>query len=182
MMPIMAKRPFWSSTLRRRALGLFRQILGAARELKGVPEVENQLVGGSAALDRGGVAGLAAFGVMHVAFGIAGTLAVGLEHADESDNLQLAEERDVVPLLLGRAVRDVAAVGQCGVLTRHEGCARGDEAEHGSHGHAAVLDLRMPEPADVPLLRFEADAREGRRISSEIQWIPVARWARQRIL
>ena len=35
-------------------------------------------------------------------------LAVRLKHADEGEDLELANERDVVPLLLRRAARDVA--------------------------------------------------------------------------
>merc|ERR1719387_3404400 len=64
-------------------------------------EVEEDLR--AVALDRRVVARLAARGrvVRHVA----GDLAVRLEHADEGEDLELADHRDVVPLLLRRRSR-----------------------------------------------------------------------------
>merc|ERR1712091_370933 len=75
---------------------------GAAGEGEGVPEVEEEVAAGAAlALDGRVVARLAAAHVVDVALGRARALAVRLEHADEREDLELAVERDVVPLLLG---------------------------------------------------------------------------------
>ena len=104
------------------------------------------------ALDLGVEARLAAAHVVDVAVRLRRALAVGLEHAHEDEDLELAVERDVVPLLLRRAARDVPAVRQELVLAAHEGRALGDEAEEGGHGDAAVLDLGVAEPADRGLL------------------------------
>merc|ERR1719321_312046 len=67
------------------------------------------------------------------------------------------------------------------MFARHEGRALGDEAEDSGHGYATVLDLRMPPPADVRLHRVDAVPGEDCRLR-EVQRVPVARWARQRIL
>ena len=47
--------------------------------------------------------------VVHVAVRLRRALAVRLEHADQDKDLELAVEGDVVPLLLGRAARDLCA-------------------------------------------------------------------------
>ena len=106
-----------------------------------------------------GVEARLAAAVVHVAVRLRRALAVGLEHADEDEDLELAVEGDVVPLLLRRAARDVAAVGEELVLAGHEGRALRDEAEERGHGDAAVLDLGVAEPADRGLL---ADLRVAR--------------------
>ena len=123
------------------------------REVKRVPEVEQEVAARAAlALDLGVEARLAAAHVVDVAVRLRRALAVGLEHAHEDEDLELAVERDVVPLLLRRAARDVAAVGEELVLAGNEGRALRDEAEERGHGDAAVLDLGVAEPADGGLL------------------------------
>mmetsp|Transcript_5646 Transcript_5646/g.35049 ORF Transcript_5646/g.35049 Transcript_5646/m.35049 type:complete len:287 (-) Transcript_5646:27-887(-) len=80
-------------------------------------------------------------------------LAVRLEHADEGEDLELADHRDVVPLLLRGDVLDVAAVrhGRVGAL---DGVKRlHAEAEERGHGDAAVLDLGVAKVADGLLVR-----------------------------
>ena len=95
---------------------------------------------------------------MHVALRVAGALAVRLEHADGHEDLELADGRDVVPLLLGRHAGDVAAVRREPVLARHDRKRLHDEAEERGHGDAAVLDLGVAEVADR---RLVAEAPEG---------------------
>ena len=68
----------------------------------------------AAALDRRVVAREAAR--RRVVRHVARDLAVRLEHADEGGDLQLADHRDVVPLLLRRHIRDRAAVREERVL------------------------------------------------------------------
>ena len=78
------------------------------REVKGVPEVEQEVAARAAlALDLGVEARLAAAHVVDVAVRLRRALTVRLEHADEHEDLELAVERDVVPLLLRRAARDL---------------------------------------------------------------------------
>ena len=80
------------------------------REVKRVPEVEQEVAARAAlALDLGVEARLAAAHVVDVAVRLRRALAVGLEHAHEDEDLELAVERDVVPLLLRRAARDLSA-------------------------------------------------------------------------
>ena len=117
---------------------------------------------------------------MRVAGRVAGALAVRLEHADGDEDLELADERDVVPLLLRRDARDVAAVGQELVLAAHDGRAVGDEAEEAGHGDAAVLDLGVAQPADGGLLALRPPVEGHRR---EVQRVEVVvRRAGQRLL
>ena len=83
----------------------------------------------------------AALGVVHV-LGLvhASALAVGLEHANEDKDLELAIKRDVVPLLLRGHVLDVAAVREHGVRALHDVGAASAEAEETSHGDAACAE------------------------------------------
>ena len=126
-------------------------------------------------------AGAQTVAVVHVALRVAGALAVRLEHADGGEDLRLGEEGHVVPLLEGRAARDVAPVGRDGVLAGNEGRAARDEAEERGHGDAAVLDLRVPEPADVRLDGVDAVLGEDRG-AREVERVPVAGRAGHRVL
>ena len=64
------------------------------------------------ALDLGVEARLAAAHVVDISIRLRRALAVRLEHADEHEDLELAVERDVVPLLLRRAARDLCTKNQ----------------------------------------------------------------------
>ena len=150
------------------------------RTLATNPEVERDLAEAGAARDRRVVARLAALHVVRVARRVAGALAVRLEHADRNQDLELADERDVVPLLLRRDARDVAAVGQELVLAGHDRRAVRDEAEEAGHGDAAVLDLGVAQPADGGLLALRPPVEGHRR---EVQRVEVVvRRAGQRLL
>jgi len=108
--------------------------------------------------------------VVHVALRVAGALAVRLEHADGGEDLRLGEEGHVVPLLEGRAARDVAPVGRDGVLAGNKGRAARDEAEERGHGDAAVLNLGVAEVADR---RLVAEAPEV-ALGDEVEGVPEA--------
>ena len=92
---------------------------------------------------------------------VAQDLAVRLEHADEGEDLQLADHRDVVPLLLRRHIRDVAAVQKELVLALDDAKALHAVAEERGHRDAVVLDLDVAEVADglVVVERLERHAR-----------------------
>merc|ERR1719253_2447993 len=81
-------------------------------------------------------------------------------------DLQLADHRDVVPLLLRGHVRDKAAVRERGVLALDDVEALHAVAEEAGHGDAAVLDLRVAEVADglVVVERPERHARAAERV------------------
>ena len=70
---------------------------------------------------------------------IAGDLAVRLEHADEGEDLVLADHRDVLPLLLRRHIRDEAGVREDRELALHDVKALHAVAEEARHRDAAVL-------------------------------------------
>ena len=108
--------------------------------------------------------------VVHVALRVAGALAVRLEHADGHEDLELADGRDVVPLLLGRHAGDVAAVRREPVLARHDRERLHDEAEERGHGDAAVLDLGVAQVADR---RLVAEAPEV-ALGDEVEGVPEA--------
>ena len=113
-------------------------------EVERVVEVEEEL--GALADERRVVAGDAAG--LGVVGHLAGDLAVGLEHAHEGEDLELADHGDVVPLLLGGHVGDEAAVRHGGVLALHGVERLHAEAEERGHGDAAVLDLSVAQVAD----------------------------------
>ena len=107
---------------------------------------------------------------MHVALRVAGALAVRLEHADGHEDLELADGRDVVPLLLGRHAGDVAAVRREPVLARHDRERLHDEAEERGHRNAAVLNLGVAQVADGGLV---AEAPEV-ALGDEVEGVPEA--------
>ena len=94
---------------------------------------------------------------------VAQDLAVRLEHSDEGEDLQLADHRDVVPLLLRRHIRDVAAVREERVLALDDAKALHAVAEERSHRDAAVLDLGVTKVADG-LVVVERHARAAERV------------------
>jgi hypothetical protein len=69
---------------------------------------------------------------------VARDLAVRLEHADEGEDLQLADHWDVAPLLLRRHIRDVAAGREERVLALDDAKALHAVAEERGHRDAAV--------------------------------------------
>merc|ERR1719198_2938351 len=141
------------------ALLLLLGLLG--EDAKGVVEVKGDLAE-ALALDGRVEAREAALGVVHV-LGLvhASALAVGLEHANEDKDLELAVKRDVIPLLLRGHVLDVAAVREHGVRALHDVGAASAEAEEASHGDAAVLDLSVAKVADGALLTEAPEVKVG---------------------
>ena len=97
---------------------------------------------------------------------VAQDLAVRLEHADEGEDLQLADHRDVVPLLLRRHIRDVAAVREERVLALDDAKALHAVAEERGHRGAVVLDLDVAKVADglAVVERLERHARAAERV------------------
>ena len=98
---------------------------------------------------------------------VAQDLVVRLEHADEGEDLQLADHRDVVPLLLRRHIRDVAAVQKELVLALDDANALHAVSEERGHRDAVVLDLDVAEVvADglVVVERLERHARAAERV------------------
>ena len=108
--------------------------------------------------------------VVHVALRVAGALAVRLEHADGHGDLELADRREVVPLLLGAHAGDVAAVRREEVLAGDHRQRLDDEAEERGHGDAAVLNLGVAEVADR---RLVAEAPEV-ALGDEVEGVPEA--------
>merc|ERR1719454_82617 len=150
-----AKRPSMAAALLL-LLGLLR------KDAKGVVEVKDELAVEALALDGGVEARKAALGVVDVLGLVAASaLAVGLEHANEGEDLELADERDVVPLLLRGHVLDVATVRKVLVRALHGVRALSAEAEETSHGDAAVLDLSMAKVADGALLAEAPEVKVG---------------------
>ena len=99
---------------------------------------------------------------------VARDLAVRLEHSDEGEDLQLADHRGVVPLLLRRHIRDVAAVQEELVLALGDVKALHAVAEERGHRDAVVLDLDVAEAvADglVVIELLERHARAAERVS-----------------
>ena len=92
---------------------------------------------------------------------VAQDLGVRLEHADEGEDLQLADHRGVVPLLLRRHLRDAAAVQKELVLALDDAKALHAVAEERGHRDADVVDLDVAEVADglVVVERLERHAR-----------------------
>ena len=139
----------------------------AEAEAERVVKVEQDLLERAAlALDGRVVARLAALGVVRVRLREAGALAVRLEHAHRREDLELADHGDVRPLLLGRAARDVAPVGQDRVVARDDVAdevARRlhEEAEEAGHGDAAVLDLGVAQVADRRLVAEAPEVEVG---------------------
>ena len=108
---------------------LLRLLVIIDEEVKRVVEVEEELR--ALAHERRVVArDSARLGVVR---DLSRDLAVGLEHADEDKDLELADHRDVVPLLLRGHVLDEATVreGRVGALDNVEGLHA--EAEERSH-------------------------------------------------
>ena len=132
------------------------------RVVERLVEVEEDLR--AVALDRRVVAREAAR--RRVVRHVARDLAVRLEHADEGEDLQLADHRDVVPLLLRRHIRDVAAVREERVLALDDAKALHAVAEERGHRDAAVLDLGVAKVADglVVVERPERHARAAERV------------------
>ena len=97
---------------------------------------------------------------------VARDLAVRLEHADEGEDLQLADHRDDVPLLLRRHIRDVAAVREERVLALDDAKALPAVAEERGHRDAVVIDLDVAKVADglVVVERLERHARAAGRV------------------
>ena len=93
---------------------------------------------------------------------VARNLAVRLEHADEGEDLQLTDHRDVVPLLLRRHIRDVAAVQKELVLALDDAKALHAVAEERGHRDAVVLDLDVAEVVAVGLVVVERLERHTR--------------------
>ena len=76
---------------------------------------------------------------------IAGDLAVRLEHADEGEDLVLADHRDVLPLLLRRHIRDEAGVREdreLAHLSHNDEKARRKRRRTADAGHRGRLDTR----------------------------------------
>ena len=96
---------------------------------------------------------------MHVALRVAGALAVRLEHADGHGDLELADGREIIPLLLGAHASDVAAVRSEEVLARDHRQRLHDEAEERGHGDAAVLDLGVAQVANGAYGRGDGKVR-----------------------
>ena len=121
--------------------GLFGEDVERLVEVQG--DLSEALAGDGRVVSR-----LAALGVVDIAFRVTGAFPVRFEHADEDEDLEFAVEGDVVPLFLGGAARDVAAVRVEGVGAGNEVGGLGAEAEEARHGDAAVLDFRMAKVAD----------------------------------
>ena len=85
---------------------------------------------------------------------------------DEGEDLQLADHRDVAPLLLRRHIRDVAAVREERVLALDDAKAlRAIAEERRGHRDAVVLDLDVAKVADglVVVERLERHSRAAER-------------------
>merc|ERR1711998_92867 len=96
-----------------------------------------------------------------VVWNLSGDLAVGLEHAHEGKDLELADHRDVVPLLLRGHISHEAAVWHGGVLALDDVKGLNAEAEESSHGNTAVLDLSVAEVADGLLVGESPEGHLG---------------------
>ena len=93
---------------------------------------------------------------------VARDLAVRLEHADECEDLQLADHRDVVPLLLRGHIRDVATVREERVLALDDASALHAVSEERGHRGAVVLDLDVAEVVADGLVVVERLERHAR--------------------